>query len=749
MVPRSAPRRLLVALVALYAMPSQAKTPPTRPEEGLLEEITVTHNYALGRPGHFRFTGDGEALLFLRAEANDPKADLWIKDLGTNEERRLLSAEALLEGKAEALSVEEKALRERQRVKTQGFTGFELDDAGRAVFVKLSGKVWRHDLASGETTRLALPEGAVLDPRPSPDGKRVAFVQDYDLHVLNLGKGKLKRLTTGGTEARPFGLPEFVAAEEMSRYQGYWWAPDGKHIAYQATDNRPLEQFTIADASRPEKAANIFAYPRPGQANADVRLYVVGVDGRGRAEIKWDRARYPYLARVTWPKKGPLSLLVQARDQRSQVFLRADPETGKTSPLLEEEDEAWLNLTNSTPRWLGDGSYLWATEASGQWALERHTPKKKGKESTEVVLDAGAGFRSLAHVDEARGLVWFLGGPDPVEQHLYRAPLSGGAAPVRVTSAPGEHTATFSRDGARFVLTRTTFEEGARSTVHAVASLDERVPPLTEAPQASEVASHAAPSRVGLEVERVPPEKAGGFHAALVRPRTFEAGKRYPVILYVYGGPHHNVVVADASRYALMQWMADHGFVVAMLDGRGTQWRGRSHERAIRERFGEVPLDDQVKGLQALGAAYRELDLDRVGVYGWSFGGYMAALAVLRRPDVFKAAVAGAPVVDWRYYDTHYTERYLGLLGDPAPAYDASSLLTYADKLERPLLLVHGIADDNVYFAHTLQLADALFRAKRPFELLPLVGLTHQVSDPDVRGALYHRIVTFLGDALW
>ena len=209
------------------------------------------------------------------------------------------------------------------------------------------------------------------------------------------------------------------------------------------------------------------------------------------------------------------------------------------------------------------------------------------------------------------------------------------------------------------------------------------------------------------------------------------------------------MVAADASRYYLQQWMADHGFVVAMVDGRGTQWRGRDHERAILERFGDVPLEDQVKGLQALGASYPELDLTRVGVYGWSFGGYLAALAVLRRPDVFKVGVAGAPVVDWRYYDTHYTERYLGLLGAPAPAYDAASLLTYAPKLARPLLLVHGVADDNVYFAHTLQLADALFRAGRAFELLPLVGLTHQVADPKVRGALYGRMVGFLGDALW
>lgn len=726
----------------------------------------MTHNYMLGRPGHFGFTLDGRTLLFLRAEAEDARSDLWAKDVATGEERRLLSADELLGGEEEALSAQQKALRERKRVKTRGFTSFSLSKDGKHVVVELSGRVFRYDLAKGRAARLDLPEGGIVDPRLSPDGKRLAFVRDHDLYVMRLGKvdkgkggglpvlrGRIRALTKGGEPKRHHGLAEFVAAEEMSRYRGYWWAPDSKRIVYQTTDERHLESFTIADASRPEMAAQVFGYPRPGKPNAKVSLHIVGVDGRGRVRVKWDADTYPYLARVTWPKKNRLSILVQARDQRSQAFLHIDTDEGTTRPLLEERDEVWLNLSSSTPRWASDGaSFYWATEAPGAWTLERHTLEPGAKHprvaKKEVVLGPQAGFRKLLAVDEARGWLWFLGGEDPVEQHLFRAPLGGGA-PERLSPEEGEHTAVVAPSGAVLVLTRSTFGAPPTSALLHVEDLDGPAAAPFDPDAASTVTAVAKPVRVLPRIERVPPEKAAGMHAVIVRPTKFEPGQRYPVVLYVYGGPHHNSVIANVTRYHLHQWLADHGFVVVSLDGRGTMHRGRDFERALRGKFGDVPLEDQVKGLTALGEAYPELDLDRVGVYGWSFGGYLAALAVLRRPDVFKVAVAGAPVVDWRYYDTHYTERYLGLPDEAAEAYTSSSLLTYASELSRPLLLVHGIADDNVYFAHSLQLADALFRARRDFDLLPLVGLTHQVADPSVREALYDRMVRFLGAALW
>lgn len=725
----------------------------------------MTHNYLLGRPGHFGFTPDGRTLLFLRAESEDARSDLWAKDAATGEERRLLSAEDLLGGTEERLSAHEKALRERKRIKTKGFTGYALSRDGTKLVLKLSGRVFVHDLEAGTSAQVELPEGAVSDPRLSPDGKHLAFVRDHDLFVTKLGKakrtkqgglpkvkGRTRALTKDGEPKHGHGVAEFIAAEEMDRYRGFWWAPDGASILYQTTDERHLEAFTIADAARPETPAQVFGYPRPGKDNAKVSLHIVGVDGRGRVEVRWDHARYPYLARVTWPERGPLCILVQARDQRSQAFLTVDPKSGKTRPLLEEADEAWLNLSNSTPRWAKDGkSFFWATEAPGAWSLVRHHVAKKGGRwritDSEQLLGPQAGFRTLEHVDADRGVLWFSGGEDPVERHLFRAPLSGGE-PHQVTRPGGEHSVRFSADGSRMVVTRATLAAGPRSVLYPVDTSQDGLPDVAGGAPGL-VKAVAKEPRVRPRLERVPKEKAGGFHALIVRPTDFDPKRKYPVVLYVYGGPHHNTVAANASRYHLHQWMADHGFVVVSLDGRGTMHRGRDFERALLGKFGEVPLEDQVAGLSALANSYGELDMDRVGVYGWSFGGYLAALAVLRRPDVFKVAVAGAPVTDWLYYDTHYTERYLGLPEAAPEAYESSSLLTYAADLQRPLLLVHGIADDNVYFAHTLQLADALFRSKRDFELLPLVGLTHQVADPSVREALYDRMVRFLGARLW
>jgi dipeptidyl-peptidase-4 len=275
-----------------------------------------------------------------------------------------------------------------------------------------------------------------------------------------------------------------------------------------------------------------------------------------------------------------------------------------------------------------------------------------------------------------------------------------------------------------------------KSTVHrADGSLVGELPSVAELP----------PFMPRVEMTKV---GAGeGFYAALVRPQKFDSKKRYPVVVNVYGGPLHpwssGMVTATMNRWLLAQWIADQGFIVVGLDGRGTPGRGHAWERAIGKRFGSVPLDDQVAGLRALGRKYRELDLNRVGIYGWSFGGYVSALGVLRRPDVFQAAVAGAPPTDWLDYDTHYTERYLGLPNTDAAAYTEGSLLTYAADLQRPLLLIHGTSDDNVYFRHTLKLADALFRAGKDFDLLPLSSMTHMTPDPVVTERLYSRVAGY------
>jgi dipeptidyl-peptidase-4 len=345
------------------------------------------------------------------------------------------------------------------------------------------------------------------------------------------------------------------------------------------------------------------------------------------------------------------------------------------------------------------------------------------------LTDAALGYRRLLHVDEAAQVAYVLGGADPTVQHVYRVPLGGAGPAVSLTQTPEEHTAVFSRQGALRVVST---DGAAGRRVDRVVDGDGREVGILRS------VAEAPPFVPRPEVVQVE-----GFYAALVRPRSFEAGIRYPVIVYVYGGPGYRVVGSSAARYLLAQWIADHGIVVVSIDGRGTPYRGRTWERALRGSFVDVPLGDQAAALRALGARFDELDMERVGIFGWSFGGYLSAMAALRRPDVYRAAVAGAPVTDWRNYDTHYTERYLGLLPEAADAYDRSSVLTYVPEASRPLLIIHGTADDNVYFSNTLQLADALFRAGKSYDLLPLVGFTHMVPDPLVTRRLYGRIIDF------
>jgi dipeptidyl-peptidase 4 len=584
--------------------------------------------------------------------------------------------------------------------------------------------------------------GHLLDPKFSPDGKSVSYVRDHDIYVLDLDSRKEHRVTTGGTEEVSHGLAEFVAQEEMGRFSGYWWSPDAKHIAYQETDHRGVENWYVADPAHPGQPPHRSFYPRPGKANVKVRLGVVPVKGGETVWIDWDRERYPYLATVKWQKSastspeykwvsgGPLLLTVQNRDQTETALLTAGPTTGGTKVLVKETDPAWVNLDQDVPRWLPDGSgFLWISERDGGPRLELRSPDRGLK---RVIVAPAAGFRGLVHLDGKAKEAVYSASTDPTQLHLYRVGLAGGK-PVKLTDEPGLYAAAFAKGGGPYVLTGRLRDAMPRSTVHAADGK-----PLGELPSVAE----EPPFAPKAEYVKVGPGE--GFYAAVIRPRDFDPKKKYPVLVDVYGGPHHIHVLAAYNRWLMDQWYADQGFVVVAIDNRGTPGRGRDWERVIKHRFGSLPLDDQVAALKALGERFPEMDLDRVGITGWSFGGYMGALAVLRRPDVFKAGVAGAPVVDWLDYDTHYTERYLGVPPKDDEAYKEGSLLTYADGLKRPLLILHGTADDNVYFRHSLRLVDALFRAGKHFEVLPLSGLTHMVPDPLVMERLHGRIASFL-----
>ncbi len=701
-------------------------------DPAFLRTLAETRGFTLGQPGRFQIPADERSVLFLRSGPRDAVHALFEMDVSTGQVRELLSAAALLGGHEERLAPEEKARRERQRITDQGLTGFALSPDGELVLVPLSGRLWLYERATGHTRALTgADEGAALDARFSPDGQRVAFVRDFNLWTVEVARGAApaRPVTAGGSALHSFGLAEFVAQEEMGRFEGHWWSPAGDRLACAEVDEREVERLSIADPAHPERAPSSFAYPRPGRANARVGLVIVSADGaRAPLRVQWDQDRYPYVARVLWTASAPLTLLVQTRDQREVALLAVDEDCDVARPLLIERDEAWVNLGRDLPRWLPDGSgFLWASEASGRRQLELH--RRDG--SLERVISTEEPFLALAHV-EPHGQTAFVLTGDALHSRICGVELRGTRSRV-VADQTADHVPAFSRLG-NVLVDVCTFARGWPQIV--VRDGEGRA--LHTVPSAAEL----PPFSVNLELLTLP--EAHGMQACVIRPHGFVLGQRYPVIVHVYGGPHSLMVKADQRVYLVDQAFADAGAIVVALDGRGTPRRGRDWERAIKGHLAELPLQDQVDGLNALGRRFAELDLSRVGIYGWSFGGTMAALAVMCHPEVFHVAVAGAPVTDWRDYDTHYTERYLGLPEAAAAAYARSSPLQHADALRRPLLLIHGTADDNVYFFHSLKLADALLRAGRRFEFLPLPGFTHQIGDATVRAEVWARTGRFL-----
>lgn len=746
------------------------------PYPDYLQVHARTRGFQLGRPQKAIPTPDGQHILFLRATADAPEQRLYEFEVASGKTRELLTPAQLLQGAAEMLSPEEKARRERMRQSVRGFTSFEVSPDGRFLLIPLSGKLYTYTLPAGEISELRpLPEPAssrdnasgdrpppapdfepVIDPQLSPDGKLVAYVRGRDLYVLDVQSRRERRLTHSNHPQISYGLAEFVAQEELHRFSGFFFSPGSDALAFAQVDNRPVETLYVSDVLRPDMPPSPLRYPRAGSDNAVVRLGVLSLQaGAGSPTfIDWPHDRFPYLATVVWQKGGPLLLTVLSRDQHDLELLAATPNDGassdksawKLSRLLAEHDDSWLNIDQDVPRVLADGSgFLWTSERSGGSALELYDLSGK---LLRTLVPREQGFRKLLDVDVESGQVTYAAATEPTEQHIYRVPLLGGP-PLKLTSEPGYYMANFGKSHSVYVRQFHSLFAWPKSQVL-------RLSPGSAAEQiAGELPSVATTPPFFPKIEFV---QVGmqAYRVALIRPRSFRAAagakanaiKKYPVIVDVYGGPHHSQVMSIAGRYMLDQWLADHGYIVFLVDGRGTPGRGTSWERAIYGKLGDIPLDDQVEALRATAARYPEMDLRRVGIFGWSFGGYMAALAVLRRPDVFHAGVAGAPVVDWRDYDTCYTERYLGLPGENKDAYDRSSLLTYAKDLRRPLLILHGTADDNVLFVHSLKLSNALFRAGKTHELLPLPGLTHMVPDQVVTQRMWTRIQSFLATAL-
>ncbi|MDB5364428.1 MAG: Dipeptidyl-peptidase, partial [Rhodospirillales bacterium] len=672
-------------------------------------------------------TPAGDAILFLRGGPRDAKLALYEQKIG-GAEREIASASSLLAGATEILSEQEKSRRERQRVTLSGLTDFLVSEDARTVVVPFSGKLYVIDRASGAAR--ALSGEGWIDPRLSGDGKQIAAVKDGELYVLGLGGAKPRKLTSGATATVTNGLAEFVAQEEMDRSRGFWWSPDAKLIAFERADVAKVERRWIADPLHPERAPVEQRYPRPGGANAEVALGIVPVAGGATVWARWDAQRFPYLTRVAWIAPGRVALYVMSRDQKDAQLLSVDAKSGASKLLLAEHDDAWVELDGSKeiPFFLPDGRFLWSSDRDGAKRVELRGPDGA---LLRALTPPNFGDVQVVSVDAANNSFVFTGGADARTQMPFRGTFDG-AAPVGIDDEPGFHEIRVHRGW--FVDAKET-SDGVRSVYARAIEGGDKVALVerTETPP---------------PVANITYEKAGDYDAALIRPRDFDPAKKYPVVLSVYGGPHHKQVRLRPSLYREQQWMADQGFIVAMADNHGTPGGARDWLRALQGDLIAAPLRDQIFALQALGAKHPEMDLTRVAPIGWSFGGYFSAMAVLQRPDIFACAVAGAPVVDWRDYDTFYTERYMGLLPQEAEAYDRGSALTYVPKLERPLLIEHGVTDDNVYFQNTLKLQQALLAAQKPHELTLLPG-THLLSDPKLKTGERLRAIEFLKRCLF
>lgn len=710
-------------------------------DQSFLDSFARTFRYRLGSPTAIKITPDARTVLFLRSGPRSFVQDLYEHDIATGRERVLLTADQVLRGEEEVLTAEELARRERARLASRGIASYDLSFDGRLILVPLSGRLFVIDRESGTKRELPADGGFPLDARFSPDATRVACVRDGDLYVIDIAAGTQTRLTTREGDHIEHGAAEFVAQEEMDRREGYWWSPDSQFIAFQRTDTTGVERFNIADPVNPEKKPQTWPYPRAGKTNATVTLHVVPVTGGAPAQVAWDNAAYPYLARVDWAKGGPLTALVQNRTQTEQALLEIEPGTGSiVRELLRERDRAWINL-HEGPRWLPDASgFLWHTDAGTDPRIEL---RSRDGSIVRVLTGDDWFVHELVGYDSAWNAAIVRASertsrdqgqiPDAGETHIFRVVIDDGRTERLSPEGEASHSAVLAAGGSAWVTTRDRFDAPTR---YVIGTRDRA--------SAGELRSVAEepPMRPNVTFHRV---RAGGEEllACVFKPRNFEAGRSYPVILSVYTGPGLQYVTANPRGGLLDQWYADHGFIVVRIDNRGTPGRGREFERAVKGNLIDIPLDDQIAGLRSLARDIPEMDMGRVGVYGWSFGGYFSAMAAMRRPDVFKAGVAGAPVCDWADYDTHYTERFMGLPQENPRGYEASNVLTYCKDLDAALLVIHGTADDNVYFMHSLKMTDALFRNQKHFEFLALPGFTHMVPDPVVTRALYGRIADF------
>ncbi|QIQ85868.1 DPP IV N-terminal domain-containing protein [Erythrobacter sp.] len=726
---------LAAAAAVLLAQPAVADTPMTEDGELTFERVFASPSLNGPAPRQAKLSPDGKYLTLLRNREDDlERYDLWGYDIATREWRMLVDSEAL--GTGRELSEDEKMQRERARVgNLKGIISYQWASDGSGVLVPLDGDLYFANL-DGSVTRLTDTEGTELNPKLSSRGGYVSFVRDRQLWVGPFG-GEARPITPREGETIRWGEAEFVAQEEMGRLTGYWWNGNDTRLAVQRTDESPVGIVTRAAIGATGTKVFDQRYPVAGSDNALVELYLMDPDGGNRVKVDLGPETDIYLARADW---GPDDYLYVQRQDRAQTridMLKVDPATGKSEILFTENaarPDYWVNLSDSY-RFLKDGSLLWWSERSGYGQFYR---LKDGEwtQLTQGTQPASA----LVGVNEEEGVFFYTRTDGVLTQQVYRASLSGEGEPERLTDPDYTNSASMDGKGRALLVTRSKPDqppqsylagrEGQRITWIEENALD------ADHPYTPFLMSHVMP-----EYGTIAAEDGTALHYMMLKP-DMEPGKKYPVLYYHYGGPGPQLVDKGWTG-ALAQAVVDRGYIWFALDNRGSANRGVDFEQPIYRAMGGVEVRDQKAGAEWLGQQ-SFVDPDKIAIYGWSYGGYMTLKQLEADPGLYAAGISGAPVTKWELYDTHYTERYMGDPNEVPEAYEAASAIPQATTISDPLLIIHGMADDNVVFENSSEIIAALQEGNVPFEMMLYPGYTHRVAGENISPHLWNTIFRFL-----
>ncbi|WP_417449620.1 alpha/beta fold hydrolase [Kordiimonas sp.] len=689
-----------------------------------------------------KLSPDGKRVTFLRGkEERQAQLDLWEFDVATGSVSLLVDSDVLLGGETEALSEEEKARRERNRSLTgkSGILSYFWSQDSNNLLFPLGGDVFVLPLG-GTVKRLTETPEYETDIKFSPQGTYVSFIRNRELYVVDVETRSEKKLTTGASETVANGMAEFIAQEELGRYTGYWWSPDETKVAFEQFDESGV---VVKDRYEVQPDGSVVTlkqrYPEAGSANVTVKLGVAQVSTGESQWLSLGEDKDIYLGRVGWTPDSSTVVLQRLNRAQTQLDLIATSDHGKPTTLLTEKSDVWINLHNNLT-FLSDGRFIWTSEKTGYRHLYMHAADG---EEIAALTSGDWVVNALEKVDVAAGVVYFTGYKDsPIEQQLYSVPLDGGKV-TRISREAGWHDVEVG-DGI-FVDKFSSPEQPPQVLVRSLAD---------GTTKSSVLANHLdgkhpyAPYNVGsvtTEFGTIEADDGTALYYRLYRPATLEAGKKYPAIMAPYGGPHGQRVRRE-WKLDFNHYLARNGYVVMVLDNRGMWNRGLKFEGHVKNAMGTVEIADQVTGVNHLkGREY--IDGDNVGIWGWSYGGYMTLMALFKEPDVFKAGVSVAPVTDWRLYDTGYTERYLGHPDAPGDVYNKSSVFPYVDGFKGDLLLIHGMADDNVFFDNSVKLMSVLQNKNKPFELMTYPGKKHGIRG-DVQVHLYGRAFDFFERSL-